>query len=167
MITHNILYSKSDIETKTKLCALFIDDISWKAPTVLCPIMQSSYQFVSDISKHLSTTPQLDFYGISRYADDGTEDELYLYKGADQSLMDNKTVIIIDTLCTTGTTIDAAARLSKQLGAKKVYTVSLLYRQFSVHKPNWYGWKISDESVYGYGLDNKTNYRTLPYIAHE
>ncbi len=167
MITHNTLYSKSDIETKAKLCAQFIDDIAFKNDTLLCPIMQSSYQFIAELSKHLSTTPYLDFYGISRYAEDNTEDELYLYKGAEQSLLNNRTVIVIDTLCSTGTTMDLAARLSKQLGAKRVYTVSLLQRQFSVHKPSWYGWMISDESVYGYGMDTKTKYRTLPYIAHE
>lgn len=167
MTTHSILYSKSDIETKAKMCALFIDDIVWKGDTILCPIMQSSYQFISDICKHLSTEPYLDFYGISRYSDDNTEDDLYLYKGAEQSILNNKTVIVIDTLCSTGTTLDLAARLSKQLGAKKVYTVSLLYRQFSKHKPDWHGWTISDELVYGYGLDNGTKYRTLPYIAYE
>ena len=167
MTTHNTLYSKSDITTKAKLCALFIDDIAFKSETVICPIMQSSYQFIADISKHLSTTPNVDFYGISRYDSDGTEDDLYLYKGADQELLNNKTVIVIDVLCSTGTTIDLAAKLSKQLGAKKVYTVSLLCRQFSVHKPDWYGWMISDELVYGYGLDIKTNYRTLSYIAYE
>lgn len=167
MTTHNKLYSKGDIEIKTKLCALFIDDIAFKGDTTICPIMQSSFQFASDICKHLLTTPYLDFYGISRYAEDNTEDDLYLYKGADESLLNNKTVIIVDTLCSTGTTMDLAARLSKQLGAKKVYTVSLLRRQFSVHKPDWYGWTISDEFVYGYGLDTNTKYRTLPYIAYE
>lgn len=167
MTTHNILYSKNDIITKAKLCALFIDDIAFKNKTIICPIMQSSYQFVADVSKYLSTTPYLDFYGISRYANDGTEDDLYLYKGADQQLLNNKTVIVVDTLCSTGSTIDLAAKLSKQLGAKKVYTVCLLYRQFSVHKPDWYGWMISDEMVYGYGLDNQTEFRTLSYIAYE
>lgn len=167
MTTHNILYSKTDIETKAKLCALFIDDIVWKGDTVLCPILQSSYQFISDVCKYLSTEPYLDFYGISRYAEDNTEDDLYLYKGADQSLINNKNVIILDTLCSTGTTIDLAARLTKQLGAKRVYTVCLLKRQFSVHKPDWSGWTISDELVYGYGLDINTRHRTLPYIAYE
>lgn len=167
MITHNVLYSRSSIVVKAGQCAAFIDDLATKNDIVVCPVMQSGYQFASDVSKQLASNPPLDFYGVTRYANDGTEDDVYLYKGANQDIIKNKTVIIVDTLCSTGVTIDLVSRLSKQLGAKSVYTACLLCRQYSSHKPNWCGWQISDEIVYGYGLDHKTKYRTLPYIAYE
>jgi len=163
----NVLYSASQIADKVSECALFIDNIALNNNVVLCPIQQSSFMFVADVSKQLQSNVFMDSCGVSRYADDGTADELYMYKGADARLINNKVVIVIDVLCNTGTSLDFAARLIKQMGAIKVYTVSLLTRQFSVHKPDWKGFTISDESVYGYGMDQNQKHRTLPFIAYE
>jgi hypoxanthine phosphoribosyltransferase len=166
MTTFNVLYSADQITYKVLECAEYIDNIG-EHNTVLCPIMQSSFMFASDVAKQLHSRVSMDFCGVNRYADDGTEDSLFLYKGVDPKIIDNKVVVVLDTLCSTGTTMDFAARLLKQMGAIRVYTVCLLTRQFSAHKPNWKGFTISDETVYGYGLDQNQKYRTLPFIAYE
>lgn len=168
MTTHNVLYSKEQIVEKVKECAIWINSIIDKDPnTVVCPILQSSFLFVCDILPHISKLPELDFCGVSFYDEDGTQDGVFMYKGPNIKLYDNKTVVVVDVICNTGTTMDYTSKLIKQLGAKKVYTASLLYRQFSVYKPDWKGFTISDESVYGYGMDLKTKHRLLQYIAYE
>jgi hypoxanthine phosphoribosyltransferase len=163
----NVLYSASQISDKVIDCALFIDNIASENDVVLCVIQQSSFMFMSDVAKQLQSDVYMDFCGVNRYDDDGTAAELYMYKGADARLVNNRVIIVADVLCNTGTTLDFAARLLKQMGAVKVYTLSLLVRQFSVHKPDWKGFTISDEHVYGYGIDKNQKYRTLPFIAYE
>lgn len=168
MITYNVLYSQDQIHDKVLRCAAWIDNIAINNPDyVVCPILQSSFYFTTDVFNVLTTTPLVDFCGVNRYDSDGTIDELYMYKGPDVKLYDNKIVILIDTLVSTGSTINYASKLIKQLGAKKVYTASLLVRQFTNYKLDWKGFTIADESVFGYGLDLNSKYRTLPYIAYE
>ena len=128
MITYNVLYNATQIASKVQECAVFID--STPQSVVLCPIQQSSFMFASDVAKQLRTDVSMDFCGVNRYADDGTEDELYMYKGIDPKVLDNKNVVVLDVLCNTGTTLDFTARLLKQMGAAKVYTVCLVWRQF-------------------------------------
>lgn len=168
MNTHNVLYNAEQINDKVLDCSKWINGLLVKDPDiVICPILQSSFYFTTHLFPLLFTQPLVDFCGVSFYAADGTEDGLYMYKGPDIDMYNNKTVIVLDVICNTGTTMDYVSRFIKQMGAKKVYTASLLFRQFSVHKPTWKGFTISDEAVYGYGIDKRFKYRTLPYIAYE
>lgn len=163
----NIIYSDDQISVKTTECASWIDHISRNSDVVLVPILQSSFMFATDVCKKLESTPALDFCGIMRYESDGSPEDLYMYKGIDMPAYNNKIVIIMDVLCSTGSTMSFASKFLLQWGAKKVYTAALLTRQFSSYKPSWTGYMISDESVIGYGLDNNYKYRTLNYIAYE
>ena len=167
MTTFNVLYSADQIADKVLECAATINDVASNNSVIICPVMQSSFLFASDVSKHLQTSVYMDFCGVNRYAGDGTEDDLFMYKGVDPKILDNKVAIVLDTLCSTGTTVDFVARILKQMGATKVYTMCLLTRQFSVHKPDWKGYTISDEVVFGYGIDQNQMHRTLPFIAYE
>lgn len=168
MSMYNILYTPEQVHNKVIECANWIDYIVLANPnTLVCPLLQSSFYFASEIFTQLKTSPTVDFCGISRHDDDGTISELYMYKGPSVNLYDGKVVIILDALISTGSTMDFASKFLKQMGAKKIYTASLLQRQFSKHKPDWKGFLISDESVFGYGLDLNNKYRTLNYIAHE
>lgn len=165
---YSVLYTNDQIANKALECANWIDYISLSNPnTLICPILQSSFYFATNVFANLKTNLTVDFCGVSRYEDDGTIDELYMYKGPSVDLYDGKTVIVLDTLISTGSTMDFVSKFLKQMGAKKVHTASLLVRQFSKIKPDWKGYVISDESVFGYGLDLNSQYRTLNYIAHE
>jgi len=165
MNTSDTLYSKEQIDIKAIECAGWIDNIVSSTDAVLCPILQSSFMFLANISSHMLTTPSMDFCGVNRYASDGTIDDLYMYKGVDASIVNNRAIIILDVICNTGATIDFTSKLLRQMGAKKVYSASLLVRQFSKLKPNWTGYTISDETVVGFGIDDNNQYRTLNYIA--
>lgn len=167
MISYSILHTPEHIQTKVTECAAWIDKIVFNNnDTVLCPVLQSSFMFLSDVCKNLNTLPTIDFCGINNHDEDGLLDELYMYKGVDTSLYDGKTAIILDVLCSSGTTIDFVKKFITHMGAKRVYTASLICRQFSKIKPDWYGFVASDELLIGYGMDYKHRYRTLNYIAY-
>tara|TARA_R110000868_G_scaffold92791_7_gene257385 strand:+ start:103 stop:609 length:507 start_codon:yes stop_codon:yes gene_type:complete len=163
----NTIYSADQISTKTTECANWIDRITKNSDVVLVPILQSSFMFATDVCKRLQSAPALDFCGIMRYESDGSPEDLYMYKGVDMATYNNKTIVIMDVLCSTGSTMNFVSKFLLQWGAKKVYTAALLTRQFSTHKPNWTGYTISDESIIGYGIDKNYKHRTLNYIAHE
>lgn len=167
MITSNLFLNNDDIQKKVKECAQWIDlTVGHNNNYTICPILQSSYYFAADVSRCITTVPQFDFFGVQRYVDDGAE-ELYVYKGVDPSLVDSKTVILLDVLVNSGTTMSMASKMLYQIGARKVYTISLMCRQFVKFKTDWTGIVISDESVYGYGLDFHNKNRTLKEIYYE
>lgn len=167
MTTHKVLYEADALEHKVSACARWIDGIGNQSDYILCPILQSGYQLAGALSKYLTTQPLVDFFGITANDSDNTPDSVYIYKSVDMSLLNNKIVVIVDVLASTGRTMDYTAKIIKQFGAKKVYTACLLKRQWCKSKIDWVGYKISDEVVYGYGLDLNNRFRTLTYIAYE
>jgi len=166
MTTYNPLHTADQIQQKAKECAAWIDSkVSSESTYVLCPILQSGYQFCTDVGRHLKTNPTIDFFGVTN-DDNGTIDELYIYKSIDIVAANNKQVIVLDVLTYSGITLDSTVKLIKQSGVRRVHTATLLYSQFSRTKPDWYGWRISDERVFGYGLDLNGQFRNLPYVAY-
>lgn len=166
MSSFNILLSSNDVQRKVQECSQWIDGlISSGDSYTICPILQSSYQFAADVSKCLVSTPSVDFFGVQRYVD-GEPEDLYVYKGADHSLINGRYVIILDVLVGSGTTLNLATKMIQQMGALKVYSAALLSRQFSKRKADWVGMTISDEVVLGYGLDYNGSYRTLPALYY-
>lgn len=163
----NTLLTENDIQKKVKECAQWIDNaVRHSNNYIICPILQSSYYFAADVSRHLITTPDLDFFGIQRYVEDYPED-LYIYKAADLSLVNNKTAVVVDVLVSSGTTVSTASKMLQQAGASEVLVVTLLCRQSSQKKPDWVGTLISDEQLYGYGMDLRGKHRTLSNINYE
>ena len=67
-----------------------------------------------------------------------------------------------------GRTLQFLVNLLKERGAKSVKTVSLLNkpegREFDVNV-EYYGFKVPNEFLVGYGLDYKGYYRNLPYVG--
>lgn len=162
MSTSNVLFTEQQIQERVKECATWIDNVA-SNDYVLCPILQGSYQFASDLSNYLVSKPILDFCGTQRYVD-GLAEDLYIYKGFDMFYLSNKVVVLLDVIINTGTTMDSMCKLAAQAGASKVYTATLLRRKFAAKKPSWVGFTISDEVVDGYGMGA---HRTMKSICYE
>jgi len=81
----------------------------------------------------------------------------------------NKEILLVDDIFDTGDTLKFLIDHLKTYKPKSIKLCTLLYK-FQNRKvnlePNYYGFKIPNYFVVGYGLDYDENYRHLPFIAY-
>ena len=83
--------------------------------------------------------------------------------------VEGKNVIIVEDIIDTGYTLEY---LKNYLALKKPKSIKICVlldkearRKVNI-SPDYYGFKIPDEFVVGYGLDYKDKYRNLPYVGY-
>lgn len=167
MTTSNTLYTEDQISVKVGECANWITSIrSRHEDVILCPIMQSSFMFFSDICKNLNDQYIVDFAGVISHDYNDTLDNVYIYKAPDPNLYSNKVVVVLDVVAYTGNTIKVISKLVQELGARTVYRCALFKSQFCATQLSWNGFAISDEILYGYGIDKQGLYRNQTHISY-
>lgn len=161
-----ILFLRSSTIQKLVLqCANYITDLSKRDDIVLCPMMQSSYRLIADLSNHTPTLP-IDFAGVIKRDYNSEAEDLYVYKAPNPAIYRDKTVIVLDVVAYTGGSLKFVKTLINQLGAKRVYTAALLKSQFCTYKLDWTGYIFSDETLFGYGIDHNGTGRMLNDIFY-
>jgi hypoxanthine phosphoribosyltransferase len=167
-----LLFSASKIAEKVEILGLQISKEYQSKDLYILVILKGSFMFASDLVRNINVPFQIDFIRISTYGNKDmpntkpsiTFDQIIDIKGKD--------VLVIDDILDTGNTLFAFKEL---LGFKNPNSVKLCTlldkscrREVNV-SPDYWGFKINDGFVVGYGLDYAEKYRGLPqiYILNE
>ena len=78
--------------------------------------------------------------------------------------IENKNIIIVDDIIDTGKTIKYVKNYLEKFNPKKIKIASLLVKDSSLKLSDWFGFKIEDEFVIGYGMDLNNQFRDLKDI---
>ncbi len=163
-----ILFSKEQISARTReLGKQLSEDYAGKTPLLIC-ILKGSSLFFADLVREISIPVYFDFMSISSYGS-GTvsSGEVKLIKDLDTSI-ENRHVIIVEDIVDTGHTL---SYLIKNLQARmpaSVKVCTLLDKECRREVnlvPDYYGFKVDNYFVVGYGLDYDEAYRHLPYVG--
>ena len=122
-------------------------------------VMKGGFMFFSDLIKKINYPIEVDFIKCSSY--DGFEQkELSINYDIEVDITD-KTVFIVDDILDTGGTMKVLIEHFKKLGAKRVETVSAVYKE-NVDFPNHFYIYKQPEGVnpwyIGYGMDGPKGY---------
>ena len=122
-------------------------------------VMKGGFMFFSDLIKKINYPIEVDFIKCSSY--DGFEQkELSIHYDIEVDITD-KTVFIVDDILDTGGTMKVLIEHFKKLGAKRVETVSAVYKE-NVDFPNHFYIYKQPEGVnpwyIGYGMDGPKGY---------
>ena len=132
-------------------------------------ILKGSFIFLSDLIREFPQDKKiiLDFVQVKSYQKDK--------KGCINFIKDitinikNKEILLVDDIFDTGETFEFLIDHLKLYKPKSIKLCTLLYkfqnRKVNL-KPDYYGFKIPNYFVVGYGLDYDENYRHLPFIAY-
>ena len=163
-----ILFSKEQISARTReLGKQLSEDYAGKNPLLIC-ILKGSSLFFADLVREISIPVYFDFMSISSYGS-GTvsSGEVKLIKDLDTSI-ENRHVIIVEDIVDTGHTL---SYLIKNLQARMPASVKVCTlldkecrREINL-VPDYYGFKVDNYFVVGYGLDYDEAYRHLPYVG--
>ena len=135
---------------------------------VLVGVLKGSCLFLSDLARSISLDTTFDFIGVSSYgAGKKSSGEVKLTKDVDSSLQ-GKNVIIVEDILDTGFTLTYLRKLLEAAQPKSLKIAALLDKPSRRIKPiqaDYFGFKIPDEFVVGYGMDFNERYRNLPDIC--
>ena len=82
--------------------------------------------------------------------------------------VENKDVVIVEDIVDTGNTLKFLVNYINDMKPHSVVVCTLLDKEAKRVvdiKPDYYGFKVDDSFVVGYGLDYNQEYRNLPYIG--
>ena len=134
--------------------------------TVIC-ILKGATIFTCDLIRKLSIPVYLDFMVVSSYVDTESTGSVKIIKDLDHTIS-NKNVLIIDDIIDTGMTLQHLVNTLKVRNPKSIKLCTLLdkpARRVNNLKVDYYGFKIKNEFVVGYGLDYNQKYRNLSFIG--
>ncbi|MBI44750.1 MAG: hypothetical protein CMG66_01130 [Candidatus Marinimicrobia bacterium] len=155
--------SNSEIIDRCQIIGEELNDKYLKEEVVLLGLLDGCLPFMKDLSKFLKFNFKPCFVKISSYK--GFESgDIKLESSLNESDIYNKNVIVIDDIIDTGKTICYIRSYLENLQAKKIKIASLLVKDSSLKLTDWFGFKIDDEFVIGYGMDLDNQFRDLKHI---
>lgn len=163
-----ILYSKQDIDKATdRLAAQLSDEYRNKRPIIIS-VLTGAILFTVDMIEKMDIMAQIDFIDVSTYfGGTASTGKLTLIHDLNSDVKD-RNVLIMEDIVDSGHTLKFLIDLLKKRGAKSIKTVSMLDkpegREYDV-TVDYYGFRVPNEFLVGYGLDYKGYYRNLPYVG--
>ena len=128
----------------------------------------------ADLTRHLHPNVTIGFvraksYGDSQVAGGGEALHVELIGDVKNWSLKGQAVLIVDDIYDSGKTMEQLKGLFEGLGAKRVFTSSLIYRgaanEFDMdekRKPDFFAFQTTDQDFFvGYGLDDKGRARNM------
>ena len=152
-----ILFREAEIQDTLKYLAYLISR-DFDEVTLLITLTGGVYTGI-DLSKYLTIPCKLEFVKISSYGNEKEQGIIELkWISADKG-KNLGNVIIIDDTCDTGNTLDYLVKYVKNnYTFSNIKTLALLdkpCKREAMINPDYKGFSMKDEFVYGYGLDDK------------
>ena len=88
----------------------------------------------------------------------------FLQLGLKKDDVANKNVLLLEDIIDSGKTIKYLKKYISSLSPKSYKVASLLVKSNNIELCDWYGFKISDKFVIGFGLDLDESFRYLKDI---
>lgn len=130
-------------------------------------LLNGAVVFTADLIRELPRPLQIDFIGLSSYANRTTAGELKQTKALGVPVH-GRNVLLVDDILDTGNTLERAVALVQAAGAALIKTCVLLdkpSRRKVAIQADYVGFTIPDAFVVGYGLDFDHRHRNWPYIG--
>ena len=149
-----VMHSREEIAARVReLGRELTEKFGDKKPLMICVLRGAAF-FFTDLCKEMDCLMDMDFIAASSY-----------FSGTKSS---GSIRLVKDSNIDSGLTLEYLVKLFETRNPASITTVALLDKE--VNKPDrfnvdYYGFKIPDEFVIGYGLDYADYYRNLPYIG--
>lgn len=162
------LFTKEDIQKRVLELGKEIRQAFKGEPVEALCILKGGCVFFSDLVRAIGTDVSCNFISLSSYQ--GTQSTGQISLDMDVlTTVRGKNILIVEDIVDTGRSMSFLLDYLQLRKAKKVALASLLYKKppngESAVPVDFYGFKIKDEFVVGYGLDYNELFRELPFIG--
>jgi hypoxanthine phosphoribosyltransferase len=132
---------------------------------LLVAVLKGSIFFVADLARRITVPCEIDFLGISAYAE-GTG-RVRIVKDLDHDVHD-RDVVLVEDIVDTGLTCTYVLGELGRRGPASLEVCALFDRRVRRIVPvavRFAGFEATDDLLVGYGLDVAGRYRNLPFVA--
>lgn len=164
---HTALFSAEEIAHEVSLLAAAIDATNADSYLVVT-VLKGAAIFSSDLVRAMATDTELAYITASSYTEDFTPGDSLTVREDTTIEVRDRDVLIVEDIIDTGRTLHRISTIVQHGQPKSLSTVALVnkeIRRASDLQPTHTGFNITDEFIYGYGLDWNEQFRDLPYIA--
>ena len=163
-----ILLTEEQIQKRVKeLAAEISRDYPGQSP-ILIGILRGCFLFLSDLVKHLTINPEIDFMSVSSYNNlTRSSGVVRLLKDLERDIS-NEDVVIVEDIVDSGLTLSYIKRMLLARLPRSLRICALLDKRERREVDiaiDYVGFVIPNKFVIGYGLDLAQKYRNLPYVA--
>ncbi|MFC2120539.1 phosphoribosyltransferase [Bacteroidota bacterium] len=161
-----ILIKENEIQKSIDNIASKMDKNLRGKDVIFLSILNGSFVFASDLLKRITFPCQISFVKMARYQGISAVKETKQLIGINENLK-NKTVVILEDIIDSGTTIDETLKLIEEYKPLEIQIASLLFKPDafqSEFKIDYYGFSIPNNFVIGCGLDYNGYGRNYPDI---
>jgi hypoxanthine phosphoribosyltransferase len=165
--TLHILYTEEEIQQQVKEIAAKIYCIYAHEPLVMVCVLKGAFMFFSDLAKHVTVKPEIDFVRVASYGDSSySSRSVRSTKDVEISLKD-KHVLLVEDVVDSGHTVNFLMHKMSDSGAKSLRLAALIdkrERRETAVAVDFTGFTITSGFIVGYGLDYAEQYRNLPAL---
>lgn len=163
-----VLISEEQLAAKVaELGARISKDYEGKKLIIL-GVLKGSVVFMTDLLRQITIPVEMDFMAVSSYGS-GTKTSgvVKILKDLDR-LIQGYHVLIVEDILDSGMTLSYLTELLRDRNPASIRIATLLdkpERRTADIQADYYGFRVPDAFVVGYGLDYSEKYRNLPYIG--
>jgi hypoxanthine phosphoribosyltransferase len=162
-----VLYTADEIAEKVAELGHRISSAYQGSEVFIIGVLKGGFIFMSDLVRRITLPVKIDFARLSSYGDsDSPLGNVMIVDDIHESIA-GKHVLIIDDIMDTGHSLLAFKNhlLGKGPASVKICTmIDKAERRDASITPDYYGFRITEGFVVGYGLDFAENYRALPQL---
>jgi hypoxanthine phosphoribosyltransferase len=168
MIVHNnqnfIKYiDNKDILLKIKAISKEISKDFRDKDILFLGVLNGSVRFMMNILENLTIPYQYSFIKISSY-NNTKRGEIKLDFDVDEKHVRDKHIIIVEDIIDSGKTVKFIIQHLRKMSPESLKVLSLLVKKKTKESSDYYGFKIDNKFVIGYGLDINNLFRDLNHI---
>jgi len=162
-----MLYTAGEIAKKVQELGEEISQVYQGTELYVVGILKGGVIFMSDLVRQINLPVKIDFARISSYGNaDRPQCDVKIVEDIRETIQ-GKHVIIVDDIMDTGHSLYAFKKHLEAKGPTSVKICTMIdktARREATLTPDYYGFRINDGFIVGYGLDFAEDYRSLPDI---
>ena len=155
MVTFKIKITAAEIQKAVTVVAKKINtDLKDKKPLFLA-VLNGSFMFASDLMKELKMECEISFMKLASYDGTCTTGNIKQLIGINEEIK-GRTIVIIEDIVDTGSTIHNISEQLKELGAHEIKIATLLFKPEAYTKAvpiEYAAIVVPNDFLVGYGLD--------------
>ncbi len=161
-----ILITSDELRARVRELGKRISESFPDRDCVVMPILDGAMVFAADLIREMPIPLRISPIKASSYGNGTKSSGTVSMSGDLPEGLAGASVLLVDDILDTGTTLRFLTRLLTEAGADSVTTCVLLRKERSGDlQADFVGFNIPDRFVVGYGLDLAGYYRNLPHIA--
>lgn len=163
----HVVYDEAAIQKRVKELAAEIDALYGDEPLVIICVLKGAFMFFTDLVRHLTISPELDFVRLASYGDSTESNHTISFTKDVEISLTGKHVLLVEDIVDTGYTMDFLLRQLGARGARSLRLAVLVDKQERRKVPvlaHFVGFALPAGFIVGYGLDYAERFRALPAI---